>query len=325
MEDDGGDAAQPEQVGADLAAQAGDEVGDGPGGHRRRAAGGEGGCGEDRAKPRDRAGPASPPDRPVGPGAWWSKPRGVPRRAWGGRRPVRQQPDVGGCVYRDDMQGHAEQHTGPERRVGRAAGRGAPQAGTAGAASPPSVRAARSWSRSGPGSPAPRSASRVALMTQRLADKERRRRPSDTALMARATELSATYLGGLARPASVRWAWNQNSRWGSCTPADASIRISDRVKGTPSWVLDYVLLHELARLLKAGHGAPVLESAGGLSAHRAGAGLPRGARGRPRPARPRGRRPRPARVRGRDRGRRRRGETPSRSAREGRRGEPTPS
>jgi hypothetical protein len=94
----------------------------------------------------------------------------------------------------------------------------------------------------------------VSLMTQRLADKERRRRPSDAVLLARATELSRTYLGGLARPSSVRWASNQNSRWGSCTPADGSIRISDRVKGTPSWVLDYVLLHELAHLLEAGHG-----------------------------------------------------------------------
>ena len=94
----------------------------------------------------------------------------------------------------------------------------------------------------------------VSLMTRRLADKERRRRPSDAVLLARATELSRTYLGGLARPSSVRWASNQNTRWGSCTPADGSIRISDRVKGTPSWVLDYVLLHELAHLLEAGHG-----------------------------------------------------------------------
>ncbi len=156
----------------------------------------------------------------------------------------------------------------------------------------------------------------VALMTQRLADKERRRRPSDAALLARATELSATYLGGLARPASVRWASNQNSRWGSCTPADGSIRISDRVKGTPSWVLDYVLLHELAHLLEAGHGAAVLEAARGLPAHRAGARLPRGARRRPRPACQRGRRPRPVRRRGRGR-RRRRARTRRRS--------PTPS
>lgn len=94
----------------------------------------------------------------------------------------------------------------------------------------------------------------VSVMTQRLADKERRRRPSDSALLTRASELSEAYLGGLARPSSVRWASNQSTRWGSCTPADGSIRVSDRVKGAPPWVLDYVLLHELAHLLEAGHG-----------------------------------------------------------------------
>lgn len=94
----------------------------------------------------------------------------------------------------------------------------------------------------------------VALMTRRLAEKERRRRPSDEALLARATALSRAHLGGLAVPSSVRWVSNQRTRWGSCTPADRSIRISDRVKGAPEYVLDYVLLHELAHLLEAGHG-----------------------------------------------------------------------
>ncbi len=94
----------------------------------------------------------------------------------------------------------------------------------------------------------------VAKMTDRLAAQEKRRRPSDAALARRATELSEKYLGGLARPASVRWASNQNTRWGSCTPSEGTIRISTRVKGTPGWVLDYVLLHELAHLVEAGHG-----------------------------------------------------------------------
>jgi predicted metal-dependent hydrolase len=94
----------------------------------------------------------------------------------------------------------------------------------------------------------------VQRMLDRLADKERRRRPSDEQLVARATELSAKYLGGRAHPTSVRWASNQGRRWGSCTLIDGSIRISTRVQGMPEWVLDYVLLHELAHLLHAGHG-----------------------------------------------------------------------
>ncbi len=94
----------------------------------------------------------------------------------------------------------------------------------------------------------------VRRMLTRLAAQERRRRPSDDELMSRATDLSARYLGGRARPTTVRWSTNQGRRWGSCTPSDGTIRISDRVRGMPRWVLDYVLLHELAHLLHAGHG-----------------------------------------------------------------------
>lgn len=96
----------------------------------------------------------------------------------------------------------------------------------------------------------------VATMVGRLKAQDRRRRPSDAALARRAGELSARYLGGHAVPASVAWVDNQNSRWGSCTPADASIRISSRVRGMPGWVLDYVLLHELAHLIEPRHGQP---------------------------------------------------------------------
>jgi predicted metal-dependent hydrolase len=94
----------------------------------------------------------------------------------------------------------------------------------------------------------------VRRMLARLSAQDRRRRPGDADLAARAIELSRRYLGGLARPASVAWAPNQNSRWGSCTPADRSIRLSTRLLGMPAWVIDYVLLHELAHLIEQGHG-----------------------------------------------------------------------
>lgn len=93
----------------------------------------------------------------------------------------------------------------------------------------------------------------VATMLKRLEKSEKRRRPSDAGLRRRATELSNRYLGGLARPATVRWVENQNSRWGSCTPSDRSIRLSTRLQGLPPWVIDYVLVHELAHLIEAGH------------------------------------------------------------------------
>ena len=47
---------------------------------------------------------------------------------------------------------------------------------------------------------------------------------------------------------------NQGSRWGSCTPVDGTIRLSDRLVTTPGWVIDYVLVHELAHLIEIGHG-----------------------------------------------------------------------
>src|SRR5918995_618317 len=95
----------------------------------------------------------------------------------------------------------------------------------------------------------------VETMVARLERSERRRRPSDDALLQRALGLNDRYLGGLATPESVRWVENQQSRWGSCTPNDRTIRLSARLQGMPSWVTDYVLVHELAHLLAPGHDA----------------------------------------------------------------------
>ncbi len=83
------------------------------------------------------------------------------------------------------------------------------------------------------------------------------RRPprTDAALASHAAELSAKYLGGRAVPSSVRWVSNQNSRWGSATPSEGTIRLSEKLQPMPQWVIDYVLLHELAHLLVAGHNA----------------------------------------------------------------------
>jgi len=94
----------------------------------------------------------------------------------------------------------------------------------------------------------------VETMVGKLEAGDKRRRPSDEQLTERAGELAMRYLGGLATPTSITWVTNQNSRWGSCTPADGTIRISARLKGMPPWVLDYVILHELAHLLQPGHG-----------------------------------------------------------------------
>jgi predicted metal-dependent hydrolase len=80
---------------------------------------------------------------------------------------------------------------------------------------------------------------------------ERNRGKSHLDLIERAHALANTY--GLPEPASVRWVTNMNNRWGSCTPVDGSIRMSHRLQKTPQWVVDYVLVHELAHLRHPDH------------------------------------------------------------------------
>ena len=96
-------------------------------------------------------------------------------------------------------------------------------------------------------------------MVRRLERSEARRRSparkSDDALHRRSVELARRYLEGRADPASVRWVPPMRTRWASCTPVDATIRISDRLRDAPGWVVDYVLVHELTHLLEPGHDA----------------------------------------------------------------------
>ncbi len=92
----------------------------------------------------------------------------------------------------------------------------------------------------------------VDKMVARL-HRRRAGRHGDEELIARAGQLSERYLDGRARPETVRWVGNQNSRWGSCTPADGTIRLSTRLRPLPDWVVDYVLLHELAHLIELNH------------------------------------------------------------------------
>lgn len=94
----------------------------------------------------------------------------------------------------------------------------------------------------------------VRTLVARLDRRDERVRPSDDELLVRAAELSRTWLDGEAVPSSVRWVTTMEKRWGSCTSDDRSIRLSHRLKGMPSFVVDYVLLHELAHLLEPNHG-----------------------------------------------------------------------
>ena len=88
----------------------------------------------------------------------------------------------------------------------------------------------------------------VAELVARL---ERRRASAEIDLDGRARALASRFR--LPRPDSARWVDNQDRRWGSCTPGERTIRLSSRLAGYPLWVVDYVLVHELAHLAERGH------------------------------------------------------------------------
>jgi predicted metal-dependent hydrolase len=79
----------------------------------------------------------------------------------------------------------------------------------------------------------------------------RKRSAGEIDLHQRVRRLSARYR--LPVPDVVAWSDRQGQRWGSCTPADRTIRISSRLASMPGWVLDYVLVHEMAHLEAPGH------------------------------------------------------------------------
>lgn len=85
-------------------------------------------------------------------------------------------------------------------------------------------------------------------------------RASDAYLRRRARELAASYLD-TPRSApvvddlrSISWVAPMRTRWASCTPATGTIRVSSSLRRAPGYVLDYILVHELAHLRSPGHG-----------------------------------------------------------------------
>ena len=72
-------------------------------------------------------------------------------------------------------------------------------------------------------------------------------------LAARARRLARAH--DLPRPTDIRWVSNQAHRWGSCSPGTGAIRMSDRLVGFPTWVIDHVIVHELAHLVERRHDA----------------------------------------------------------------------
>ena len=106
--------------------------------------------------------------------------------------------------------------------------------------------------------PASFTAAQEAEAVEEMLTKVRRKQSatplSDAALARRANTLNREVLRGRAKVGSIRWVTNQNTRWGSCTVATGDIRISDRLREVPDYVLDAVIVHELTHTFIPGHG-----------------------------------------------------------------------
>jgi predicted metal-dependent hydrolase len=91
-------------------------------------------------------------------------------------------------------------------------------------------------------------------MVARVRQADRRRELNgDDELRGRAEELNRKYFGGRLEIASIKYVTNQNMCFGSCSPRRRTIRISHRLAEMPDWVLDYVIVHELAHLVHPDH------------------------------------------------------------------------
>jgi predicted metal-dependent hydrolase len=78
--------------------------------------------------------------------------------------------------------------------------------------------------------------------------RKRARRQTDPNLMERAEALNRQYFGGELSWHSIRWVNNMEHRLGSCTTGgttDGDIRISERIRKWPAYVVDYILAHEI--------------------------------------------------------------------------------
>jgi hypothetical protein len=90
----------------------------------------------------------------------------------------------------------------------------------------------------------------VAELVERLSKREQR---AIVDLAARASILARRY--DLPVPVSVVWMPNRKTQWATCSPAERTIHVAERLAEFPAWVLDYVLVHELAHLVEANHSA----------------------------------------------------------------------
>ena len=99
----------------------------------------------------------------------------------------------------------------------------------------------------------------VPEMIAKIRSQEAARTPGESDLAERINALLAELAPEITeRPVSVTWR-AMRERWGSCTSADLTIRISDRLKLAPEYALNYVLFHEAIHLRHFDHGEAFTE------------------------------------------------------------------
>ena len=94
-------------------------------------------------------------------------------------------------------------------------------------------------------------------INKQLAKRHRRaKRRTDDDLQRRAQEINRKYFNGELKWEAIRWVGNMTTRLGSCTTSGSTaghIRISDKIKGWPDWVVDYIIAHELTHTMHPNH------------------------------------------------------------------------
>jgi predicted metal-dependent hydrolase len=93
----------------------------------------------------------------------------------------------------------------------------------------------------------------IAKLVRRLERRAARKTLTDDDLERRAIALNQRHFAGTLRWQSIVWVTNQEQRWGSCTPSQGTLRLSHKLAQLPGWVLDYVIVHELAHLVVPAH------------------------------------------------------------------------
>lgn len=94
------------------------------------------------------------------------------------------------------------------------------------------------------------------IVARVLKQRHRARHQNDEELEARAKDLNRKYFDNELRWHTIRWVNNMTYRLGSCSvggSTDGDIRISQRIRGWPEYVTDYIVAHELAHLKFPNH------------------------------------------------------------------------